>query len=99
MKLARRQFLHLAAGAATLPLLTRLARAESYPVRQVRIIVPFAPGITPDITARLIAPYLSGRLGQQFIVENRPGADGNIGTELVARAPPDGYTLVLAALC
>jgi tripartite-type tricarboxylate transporter receptor subunit TctC len=79
-------------------LLTRLARAESYPVRQVRIIVPFAPGITPDITARLIAPYLSGRLGQQFIVENRPGADGNIGTELVARAPPDGYTLVLATL-
>ena len=98
MNLPRRQFLHLAAGAATLSLLPRIAMGEAYPARQVRIIVPFAPGITPDITARLIAQSLSDRLGQQFIVDNRPGADGNIGTELVVRAPSDGYTLLLATL-
>jgi tripartite-type tricarboxylate transporter receptor subunit TctC len=98
MKLPRRRFLHLAAGAATLPTLFRSARAQTYPSRPVRLIVPFAPGITPDITARLIAQWLSDRLGQQFIVENRPGAEGNIGTELVVGAPPDGYTLLLVTL-
>jgi tripartite-type tricarboxylate transporter receptor subunit TctC len=75
-----------------------MARAQSYPARAVRIVVPFAAGITPDITGRLIAQYLSDRLGQQFIVDNHPGADGNIGTELVVRAPPDGYTLLLVTL-
>jgi tripartite-type tricarboxylate transporter receptor subunit TctC len=96
--LPRRQFLHLTTCAIALPAVSRFAHAESYPARPVRIIVPFAPGITPDITARLIAQRLSGRLGQQFIVENRPGAEGNIGTELVVNAPADGYTLLLVTL-
>jgi len=95
MKLPRRQFLHLAAGAAALPGLSRFAWAQAYPARPVRIVVPFAAGGSTDITARLIGQWLSERLGQQFVIENRPGAGSNIGTELVVNAPPDGYTLLL----
>jgi len=94
MKLPRRQFLHLAAGAAALPVLSRIARAQTYPSRPVRLVVGFAAGGPTDIVARLIAQWLSERLGQQFIVENRPGAAGNIATEAVLKAPPDGYTLL-----
>jgi tripartite-type tricarboxylate transporter receptor subunit TctC len=92
----RRQFLHLAAGAAALPALSRIAWAQAYPSRPVRIIVGFAPGGSSDITARLIGQWLSERLGQQFVIDNRPGGGTNIGTEAVVRAPPDGYTLLLA---
>jgi tripartite-type tricarboxylate transporter receptor subunit TctC len=95
MKLPRRKFLHLAAGAAALPALSRIAGAQSYPTRPVRIVVGFAPGGGVDITARLIGQWLSERLGQQFIIENRPGAGTNIATEAVVRAPADGYTLLL----
>jgi tripartite-type tricarboxylate transporter receptor subunit TctC len=95
MKLPRRKFLHLAAGAAALPAISRVAIAQAYPTRPVRIIVPFAPAGTTDITARLIGQWLSERLGQQFVIENRPGASSNIGTEVVVNAPPDGYTLLL----
>src|SRR6266849_6078455 len=95
MKLARRQFLHLAAGAAALPAVSRFAWAQSYPTRPVRIIVPFAPGGANDITARLIGQWLAERLGQQFLIENRPGGGSNIGIEAVVRAPPDGYTLLV----
>src|SRR6476660_4853664 len=95
MKLPRRTFLHLAAGAAALPAVSRAARAQAYPVRPVRIIVPFGPAGATDITARLIGQWLSERLGQQFIIENRPGGGGNIGTEAVVRAPADGYTLLM----
>jgi tripartite-type tricarboxylate transporter receptor subunit TctC len=94
MKLPRRQFLHLAAGAAALPAVSRIARAQAYPSRPVRIIVGFAPGQAIDIVTRIIGQWLSERLGQQFIIENRPGAGGNIATEAVVRAPPDGYTLL-----
>jgi tripartite-type tricarboxylate transporter receptor subunit TctC len=96
MKLPRRQFLHLAAGAAALPTISHRARAQTYPTRPVRIIVAAAPGGTTDIIARLIGQWLSERLGQQFIVENRPGAGTNIGTEAAVRSPPDGFTLLLA---
>jgi tripartite-type tricarboxylate transporter receptor subunit TctC len=95
MKLPRRNFLHLAAGAAALPAVSRLARAQDYPARPVRLIVGFAPGGTTDITARLIGQWLSERLGQQFVIENRTGAATNIATEAVVRAPADGYTLLL----
>ena len=94
MKLPRRQFLHIAAGAAVLPAVSRMARAQAYPTRPVRIIVPFAAGAVNDLTARLIGQWLSGRLGQQFLIENRPGGGANIGIETVARAPADGYTLL-----
>jgi tripartite-type tricarboxylate transporter receptor subunit TctC len=94
VKLPRRRFLHLAACAA-LPAMLRIARAESYPSRPVRIIVGYAAGGPTDITARLIGQWLSERLGQQFVIENRPGAGSNIATEAVVRAPPDGYTLLL----
>ena len=95
MKLPRRQFLHLAAGAAALPALSHIARAQAYPTRPVRIVVGFAPGGGADIMARLIGQWLSERFGQPFIIENRPGAGSNIGTEAVVRAPADGYTLLL----
>jgi tripartite-type tricarboxylate transporter receptor subunit TctC len=94
MKLPRRQFLDLAAGAAVLPAVSRIARAQAYPSRPVRWIVPFGPAGATDITARLIGQWLSERLGQQFVIENRPGAGGNVGTEAVVRAPADGYTLL-----
>jgi tripartite-type tricarboxylate transporter receptor subunit TctC len=97
MKLPRRRFLHLAAGAAALPALSRVARAQAYPTKPVRLIVPFAAGGSPDIFARLIGQWLSERLGQSFLIENRPGGGGNIGTEGVVRAPADGYTLLLVA--
>jgi tripartite-type tricarboxylate transporter receptor subunit TctC len=97
VKLPRRNFLHLAAGAAALPAVSRIACAQAYPTRPVRIVAPTAPGGGPDILARLIGPWLSGRLGQQFVVENRPGGGFNIGTEAVVRAPPDGYTLLMVA--
>src|SRR5262245_51798427 len=90
----RRQILHLAAGAAALPAVSCIARAQSDPLRPVRLIVGFPPG-GGDIVARLIGQWLSERLGQPFIIENRPGAGGNIATEVVVRAPPDGYTLLL----
>jgi tripartite-type tricarboxylate transporter receptor subunit TctC len=94
MKLPRRQFLHLAAGAAALPALTRVARAQAYPARPVRIIVGVAAGGTLDILARVMGQWLSERLGQPFIIENRPGASTNIATEAVVRAPANGYTLL-----
>ena len=94
MKRPRRKFLRLAAGAAVLPVFSRGASAVDYPSRPVRLIVGFAPGQAIDITTRMIGQWLSERLGQQFIVENRPGAGGNIGTEAVVRAPPDGYMLL-----
>jgi tripartite-type tricarboxylate transporter receptor subunit TctC len=94
MKLSRHQFLQLAAGAAALPAVSRIAWAQTYPTRPVRIIVGFAAGGAPDIVTRLICQWLSERLGRPFIIENRPGAAGNIATEAVVRAPPDGYTLL-----
>jgi tripartite-type tricarboxylate transporter receptor subunit TctC len=95
MKLPRRNFLHLAAGAAALPAISRIARAQSYPTRPVRIFVGFPASATPDIVARLVGQPLSERLVQPVVIENRPGAAGNIATEAVVRATPDGYTLLL----
>ena len=95
MTLPRRKFLHLAAAAAALPVLSRTARAQAYPTRPVRIVVGFAPGGNADILARLLGQWLSERLGQPFIVENKPGAATNIANEMVAKAAPDGYTLLL----
>ena len=95
MKLPRRQFLHLALGAAALPAVSRLAWAQAYPSRPVRWVVPTSAGGAADTLARLIGQWLSERLGQPFIIENRPGAGGNVGTEAVVRSPADGYTLLL----
>src|ERR1700720_2035667 len=95
MKIPRRRFLHLAAAAAALPAITRIARAQTYPTRPVRIIVGFPAGGGTDIFARLMGQWLSERLGQAFIIENRIGASGNIPTEAVGRAPADGYTLLM----
>ena len=97
MKLPRRQFLHLAAGAAALPAVSRFAWAQAYPSRPVRLIAPVAPAGATDILARLMGQWLSERLGQSFVIENRPGGGNNIGTEAVVRAPADGYTLLMAA--
>ena len=94
MNFLRRAFMHLAVGAAALPAVPRLARAQAYPSRPARIVVGFPAGGATDIQARLMGEWLSERLGQQFIVENKPGASGNIGTETVAKAPADGYTLL-----
>ena len=94
MKLPRRDFLHLAAGVVALPAVSRMARAQAYPSRPVRWIVGFAPGGSSDIHARLIAQWLSERLGQQFIIENRPGGGTNIALQAAVNSQPDGYTLV-----
>jgi len=96
VKLPRRQFLRLAAGAVALPAMSRITAAQSYPTRPVHLVVGYPPGGAPDIVNRLIAEWLSERLGQQFIVDNRAGAGSNIGTEIVAKAPPDGYMLFMA---
>ena len=97
MILPRRQFLHLAAGVAALPAASRLAQAQSYPARPVRLTVQTPAGGSPDIIARVMSQWLSERLGQQFVVDNRPGASGNIAMESVVKSPPDGYTLVMVA--
>src|SRR5712675_556206 len=97
MNLARRKFLLLAAGAAALPTVSRVACAQTYPSRPVRLIVPLAPAGGTDILARLMGQWLSERLGQPFVIDNRPGAGTNIGTEAVVRAPADGHTLLLIA--
>src|SRR5580704_520954 len=97
MKLQRRKFIHLAAGSAALPIVARRALAHTYPSRPVHWIVAAAPSGGNDMFARLMGQWLSERLGQPFVVENRPGAGNNIGTEAVVRAPPDGYTLLLTS--
>jgi tripartite-type tricarboxylate transporter receptor subunit TctC len=94
MKLPRRQFLQLAAGAAAFPVVSRIARAQAYPTRPVRLIEGFGAGGTPDIVSRLAGQWLSERLGQPFVIENRPGAGSNIATEAIVNARPDGYTLL-----
>jgi tripartite-type tricarboxylate transporter receptor subunit TctC len=96
VNLPRRTFLHLAAGAAALPTASRIAKAETWPARPVHIVAPYPPGAAPDLVARLIAQSLSDRLGQAVIVDNRPGAAGNVGTEKAAQSAPDGYTLLIA---
>src|SRR5215470_12893334 len=96
MKLPRRQFLHLAAGAAALPVVSRIAWAQAYPTRPVRLIVTVPAGGSPDIVARMMGQWLSERLGQPIIVDNRPGGPTNIGTEAAVRASPEGYTLLMA---
>jgi tripartite-type tricarboxylate transporter receptor subunit TctC len=96
--LGRRTFLHLAAGAAALPILSRIAAAQSYPTKPVRLIVGVAAGGSPDIVARQMGQWLSKRLGQPFVIENRMGAAGNVGAEAVVRSPPDGYTLLLISV-
>ena len=97
MILPRRKFLHLAAGAAALPGFSRIAKAQAYPTRPVRIVAPTAPGSSNDIIARIIGQWLSERLGRQFIIDNRPGGGNSIGTEAVVRSPADGYTLLLCS--
>ncbi len=98
MKSSRRQFLHLVAGTAALPIVSRVARAQSYPTRPVRLIAPFPPGGSIDLTARLIGQWLTERLGQQVVIENRGGAAGNIGSEAALNSPPDGYTLLVCSV-
>src|SRR3954452_2747139 len=97
MRLPRRKFLYLAAGVAALPAVSRITWAQTYPTRPVRIVVGFPAGGATDILARITGQWLSERLGQQFIIENRAGAGGNIGTEAVVKSPPDGYTLLQIA--
>jgi len=97
MKLQRRQFLQLAAGAAALPVTSGVAHAQSYPARPVRLVIGYTPGGSADLTARLMGQWLSEKLGQSFVIENRPGGGTNIATESVVRAAPDGYTLLLVA--
>jgi tripartite-type tricarboxylate transporter receptor subunit TctC len=98
MKFSRRNFLHLATGAAALPALSRIAKAQTYPTRPVRIVVGWPAGGVADIVARIMGQWLSERLDQPFMIENRPGASGNIGTEAVVRTPPDGYTLLIVSI-
>src|SRR5262245_47578063 len=98
MKLPRRNFLHLTAGAVALRVASRIAWAQAYPTRPVRIVVGFVPGNPPDIFAVLVGQWLSERLGQPFVVENRPGAGGTIGTEVVVRSTRDGYTLAITSV-
>ena len=95
MQVPRRQFLHLAVSVAALPAISRTASAQTYPTRPVRVVVGFPAGQTIDIVARLMGQWLSERLGQPFIIDNRPGASGTIATELVVRAPADGHTLLM----
>src|SRR5580692_8981941 len=95
MTFHRRKFLHLAAGAAAMPAISRIAHAETYPSHPVRLVVGFAAGSTTDILARLMGQWLTQRLGQQFVIENRPGAGGNVGAEAVVKSAPDGYTLLM----
>src|SRR5580693_8740943 len=95
MKSSRRRFLHWAGGMAALPTVSRIARADTYPSHPVRLVVGFAAGSTTDILGRLMAQWFSERLGQQFVIENHPGAGGNVGAEIVVRSPPDGYTLYM----
>ena len=97
MKFPRRRFLQLAAAAAVLPAVSKTAKAQNYPTRPIRLIVGYTPGGSADLTSRLMGQWLSERLGQPFVIENRPGGGTNIATEAVVRAPPDGYTLLLAA--
>src|SRR5882762_10771714 len=97
MKLPRRKFLHLAASAAALPAMSRLSWAQAYPSRPVHIIVPFAAAGPNDIVARVVCQWMSEHLGQPFVIENRPGAGTNVGTELVVYAPPDGYTVLVVS--
>jgi tripartite-type tricarboxylate transporter receptor subunit TctC len=96
LNLPRRTFLHLAASAAALPAASRIALAETFPARPVHIVAPYPPGAAPDVVARLIAQPLQDRLGQAVVIDNRPGAAGNVGTEKAAKSPPDGYTLLIA---
>jgi len=98
MKLLRRQFLHLVAGAAAVPAVSRIARAQAYPSRPVRLIAPFPPGGSIDLTSRLIGQWLTDRLGQPVVIENRSGAAGNLGSEAALSSPPDGYTLLLCSV-
>jgi tripartite-type tricarboxylate transporter receptor subunit TctC len=98
MTLRRRQFLHLAAAAAALPMMSRHASAQAYPVRPLRLIAPFPPGGSVDLAARLMGQWMTERLGQQVVIENRPGAGGNVGSEAAAKSPPDGYTLLLCSV-
>ncbi|MGB8892920.1 MAG: tripartite tricarboxylate transporter substrate-binding protein, partial [Pseudolabrys sp.] len=97
MKFPRRQFLRLLGAAVAFPTLSRIAMAQAYPIRPVRLIIGYPPGGSADITARLMSQWLSERLGQPFVIENRPGAGTNLATEAAVRAAPDGYTLFLAA--
>src|SRR5690348_11361858 len=94
MNLPRRQFLHLGAGTAALTAVSRIARAQAYPTRPVRWIIPFPPGGGADIVSRIMGSWLSDRLGQPVIIENKPGGGTNIGTQTVVNSPPDGYTLL-----
>jgi tripartite-type tricarboxylate transporter receptor subunit TctC len=98
MKLHRRDFLHLTAGAAALPATSRFVMAQAYPTRPIRLIAPFPAGGSIDLTARLIGQWLTDRLGQQVVIENRSGAAGNIGSEAALSSPPDGYTLLLCSV-